>query len=134
SNALDTTFNGPVTIALQNNPGGSTLGGTLTVTASNGVATFSGLTLNNPGNGYSLVVSSNGLTSAITTPFNVPATQPPPTPLPPVIIGESVVFTQRTNKKGKPVGKKIFAGFEFDFNKAMNSAAVGSSSSYQLGT
>ena len=37
-----TTFNGTVTVALANNPGGATLGGTLTATASNGVATFSG--------------------------------------------------------------------------------------------
>ena len=33
-------------MALANNPGGATLGGTLTATASDGVATFSGLTLN----------------------------------------------------------------------------------------
>ena len=51
-----------------------------------------------------------------------------------MIIGESVVFNQKTNKKGKPVGKRTLAGFEFDFNKAMNSTTVGSSSSYQLST
>jgi hypothetical protein len=51
-----------------------------------------------------------------------------------VIIRESVVFNQKTNKKGKPVGKKTLAGFEFDFNKAMNSTTVGSSSSYRLST
>ena len=37
---VDPNFNGTVTVALANNPGGSTLGGTLTVTAVNGVATF----------------------------------------------------------------------------------------------
>ena len=44
-----TSFNGTVTLALASNPGGSTLGGTLTVTASGGVATFSGLTLDKSG-------------------------------------------------------------------------------------
>src|SRR5262249_19231676 len=45
SGNLITSFNGTVTLALASNPGGATLGGTLTVTASGGVATFSGLTL-----------------------------------------------------------------------------------------
>jgi hypothetical protein len=51
-----------------------------------------------------------------------------------VIIGESVVFTQKTNKRGQPVGRKTLAGFEFDFNKAMNPATVGNLGGYQLGT
>src|SRR5262249_53513744 len=40
-----TSFNGTVTVSLGNNPGGTTLGGTLTAIATNGVATFSGLAL-----------------------------------------------------------------------------------------
>ncbi|WP_165221993.1 virginiamycin B lyase family protein [Aquisphaera insulae] len=60
---LDTSFNGDATVSLVNNPGGSTLGGTLKVPITNGVATFSGLTLNKAGNGYTLQVSTNGLTS-----------------------------------------------------------------------
>ena len=46
---VDPTFTGSVTLALANNPGGATLGGTLAVNASAGVATFSGLTLNKAG-------------------------------------------------------------------------------------
>ena len=46
-----------MTLNLANNPGNSTLGGTRTVAAVNGVATFSDLTLNNPGNGYVLINS-----------------------------------------------------------------------------
>ena len=42
---MDTNFSGSVAVALSNNPGGATLGGTLTVTAQDGVATFSDLTL-----------------------------------------------------------------------------------------
>jgi streptogramin lyase len=83
-----TSFNGTVTVALEDNPGGATLGGTLTATASNGVANFSGLTLTKAAAGYTLVVSSagigEGVTSAITvTPAAatqlVIATQPPAT-------------------------------------------------------
>jgi hypothetical protein len=65
------SFTGKVTIALAANPSGSTLGGTLTVTAVKGLATFSGLTLNKPGNGYRLKTTSSGLTSATTSAFNV---------------------------------------------------------------
>ena len=60
-----------VTVALSNNPGGATLGGTLTVTAQSGVATFSGLTLDKEGTGYTLLVTANGLTGADTSAFNV---------------------------------------------------------------
>ena len=42
SGNLLSSFDGTVTVALANNPGGATLGGTLSVTASGGVATFSG--------------------------------------------------------------------------------------------
>ena len=68
---VDPTFDGSVAVALLNNPGGATLGGTLIVTAQSGVATFSGLTLDQPGTGYTLQVSSNGLTAATTNAFNV---------------------------------------------------------------
>src|SRR5208283_3389018 len=72
SGAVDSTFNGTVTLALGTNPGGSstTLGGMLTATAVNGVATFSGLTLNNAGNGYTLKATADGL-AVTTSSFNV---------------------------------------------------------------
>jgi hypothetical protein len=70
-----TSFNGSVAVALATNPGGSTLGGMLTATAQNGVAKFSGLTLNKVGMGYTLLVTATGLASATAGPFNVtPAT------------------------------------------------------------
>ena len=61
------SFTGSVAIALSSNPGGSTLGGTLTAKASAGVASFSGLTLNKVGSGYTLKVSSGSLTTTATT-------------------------------------------------------------------
>jgi hypothetical protein len=59
-----------VTIALGNNPGNATLGGTTTVNAVNGVATFNNLTLNEPDNGYTLTASSSGLTSSTSNSFD----------------------------------------------------------------
>ena len=68
---LETSYNGSVIMALDANPGSATLGGTTSVTASGGVATFSGLTINAIGNGYTLVATSDGLTSPDSTPINV---------------------------------------------------------------
>jgi Ca2+-binding RTX toxin-like protein len=79
---IDPTFNGAVTLSLGNNPGGAALGGTLTVNAVNGVATFTGLTLNQPGIGYTLHVSAGGLTGVTTTAVTAFAPLPPPTPPP----------------------------------------------------
>jgi hypothetical protein len=71
---VDSNFGGSVTVAVLNNPGGATLGGTLMATAQNGVATFSGLTLDQPGIGYTLQVTSNGVTAGITNAINVQTT------------------------------------------------------------
>ena len=60
-----------MTVALANNPGGATLGGTLTVTASGGVATFSGLTLTKAASGYTLVATSSGLGEGVTNAITV---------------------------------------------------------------
>jgi len=60
-----------VTISIGTNPGGGTLSGTLTVAAVAGVATFSDLSIDRVGNGYTLTVSSAGLTGATSDPFNI---------------------------------------------------------------
>ena len=60
-----------VTIAIGANPGGSTLGGTATVSAVAGVATFSNLSLNKSAAGYTLAASAAGLTGATSTAFSV---------------------------------------------------------------
>ncbi|WP_224363257.1 S8 family serine peptidase [Hyalangium versicolor] len=62
-----------ISLALGNNPGGSTLSGTTTVTAINGVATFNNLSLNKVGAGYTLVASSQGFEGATSTAFSVTA-------------------------------------------------------------
>jgi len=70
-----TSFSGNVTIAIGNDASGllgpATLGGTLTVAANLGVATFGPLTIDKPGIGYTLVVSATGLTSATSNAFTV---------------------------------------------------------------
>jgi hypothetical protein len=66
-----TTATNTVSVAFANDPTGATLGGTLSVTASQGVAAFSGLTINMTGSGYTLKVSSRSLSSAITSAISV---------------------------------------------------------------
>ena len=77
----DPTYNGSLSVAIITNPGGGTLSGTLTVTAVNGVATFTGLSISQPGTGYKLIVASPGINSGSTQTFNVTGTtsSPPPT-------------------------------------------------------
>src|SRR5881396_3035490 len=66
-------FTGSVTITLGNNPGGSTLGGTTTVAAVNGVASFSTLTLDKTGTGYWLTATATGLNTATSSAFTITA-------------------------------------------------------------
>ena len=65
------SFNGSQTVTIANNSGGSTLGGTLVVSAINGIATFSGLLLDKVGSGYLLVVNSSTLTAATSSAISV---------------------------------------------------------------
>ncbi|HVE85011.1 MAG TPA: MYXO-CTERM sorting domain-containing protein [Myxococcales bacterium] len=69
--AVVTSSAATITLAIGNNAGGGTLSGTATATAVNGVATFSGLSINRTGTGYTLVASSAGLSSATSAPFNI---------------------------------------------------------------
>ena len=69
-----TTFTGPVTIAIGHNGGlllPGTLSGTKTMNAVNGVATFSDLSIDQVGNGYTLTVTSAGIIGAESAPFNI---------------------------------------------------------------
>ena len=76
SGNLITSFNGTVTVALANNPGWRHLGGTLSAHASDGVATFSGLTLTTAASGYTLYVSGGGLGWGVTSPITVTPAAP----------------------------------------------------------
>ncbi len=69
--ATATTATNAVTIAIAANPAGGTLGGTLTVNAVAGIATFADLTIDNIGIGYTLQATATGLTPATSTAFDV---------------------------------------------------------------
>lgn len=68
-----TSSTAPVTLALGTNAGGATLGGTKTVNAVAGVATFNGLTLDKYGMGYQLAASSEGAATSTSNAFSVQA-------------------------------------------------------------
>jgi hypothetical protein len=76
-----------ISIALQNNPGGGPLAGSLTVTAIAGVATFSNLTLQKSATGYTLAVSTPNASGATSGAFDVIAG-------PPKLVTRSSVETQ----------------------------------------
>jgi hypothetical protein len=67
-----------VTVAIGTNPGGGTLSGTTTVAAVAGVATFSNLSVNNAGTGYTLTAAATGLAGATSSAFNVTGVPPSP--------------------------------------------------------
>jgi len=66
-----------VTMAIGNNPGGGVLGGTLAVNAAGGSATFSNLSIDKGGVGYTLTASGAGLASATSSLFNIKAAPVP---------------------------------------------------------
>jgi len=71
SGSVDTTFQGPVTVTLGENPGRDTLRGTSTVNAERGVATFSNLSINRAATGYTLVATAPGVRGATSAAFAV---------------------------------------------------------------
>lgn len=60
-----------VTLAIGTNPAGGTLSGMLSVAPIDGIATFSTLSIDAPGNGYTLTASSTGLTGATSSAFDI---------------------------------------------------------------
>ena len=67
------TGGSPVTIsmAIDANPGGGTLSGTADVATSAGIATFADLSIDQPGDGYTLAASASGLGSTTSDTFNI---------------------------------------------------------------
>ena len=73
SNNLVTSATDNITVAFSANPGPGTLGGTLTVAAVAGIATFSDLEVDTVANAYSLNFTSGALTNDISDTFDVTA-------------------------------------------------------------
>jgi hypothetical protein len=91
SGNLLTSDSSDVTLAIGSGPGAAALGGTTTVAAVNGVATFSNLSLSEAGT-YTLTASDGTLSSATSTPFNVTAAVVPTfgtVSLPPMVVAGS---------------------------------------------
>jgi hypothetical protein len=68
---LDTTATGGVTVALSANPSNATLSGTKTISFVSGVSTFSDLSVNLVGVGYTLSATSSGFTTVVSAPFDI---------------------------------------------------------------
>ncbi|MDD5190360.1 MAG: choice-of-anchor D domain-containing protein, partial [Dehalococcoidales bacterium] len=68
-----TNSNASVTLAITSGTGasGAVLSGATTVNTVNGVATFSGLSIDKAGTGYTLTATSSGLSSATSSAFNI---------------------------------------------------------------
>lgn len=90
ANAVVTSATDAITLAIGTNPGGGTLSGTLTVNAVNGVATFSDLSIDAVGNGYTITASASSLTEATSDPFDVTSLPPPPSTEQTIVSGTSV--------------------------------------------
>src|SRR5206468_12753578 len=71
ANGNQTSSTASITVAIGSNPSGGTLSGTTTVAAVSGVATFSNLSINAVGTGYTLSASSAGLTDTTSSAFNI---------------------------------------------------------------
>ena len=71
--ATVTNSKAAITIAITStaNPGSGTLSGTKTVSAVGGVASFSDLSINNPGLGYTLTATSRGMSAATSASFDI---------------------------------------------------------------
>ena len=50
------------------------------------------------------------------------------------IVGERSLFLRKLNKKGKPTGKAVLSGFEFDFSGPLNSASATTPGNFQVDT
>ncbi|HEY6059626.1 MAG TPA: hypothetical protein VIV10_03490, partial [Gemmatimonadales bacterium] len=66
-----TSASNSISVAIGTNPNNGALGGTKTVAASAGVASFSTLTVDSAGTGYTLTANATGLTAATSSPFNI---------------------------------------------------------------
>jgi hypothetical protein len=115
---VDTQYGGTVNLALASNPGGAKLGGALGVTASGGVATFSGLTLDRGGTGYTLVLTGPDLVPATTGPVGV---IPPPAH----VVAVSVQKQQAPRHKTSQV-------IVIQFDEPLNAAAAANLGAYML--
>ena len=122
-----TSATNPVTLYLEHNPPGATLGGTLTVNAVAGVATFDNLTIDAASDQYQLAAFAAGLTPGVSPTFVI---APPtgaliPVPGSPFATGDTLPVAMTVDHAGKflYVGNETgasVAGFAIDSSGALS--------------
>ena len=124
---LDTTFNGPVRIAIGDGPLEATLGGTLNVQASSGQATFSDLTLDQVGAGFSLYAwtESLGAVSTNLVSVDLPAqwvqviVQPPETVISGSTFGLTVAFVDANGQTVRSYNEPVTVTLQNGYNSTL---------------
>jgi hypothetical protein len=105
-------FTGPVTVSLASGPSGGVLGGTLTVNAVNGVATFSTLNLNK-------LSTINGVTTLYSLAFATPNV-PTLSPVGNIAVQGGVITTTTTvTSTGTPFTSSIAQNTQFNLNVSL---------------
>ncbi len=69
-----------------------------------------------------------------TVPVGGGSSPPIVAPTPAVVVGEQPVFLRKLNKRGKPVGKAVLAGFTLEFGTPLNATAAIDPANYQVAT
>jgi hypothetical protein len=91
---VDPNFVGNASLGLATNPGNAALGGSISVTGRGGVAAFTGVTISRGDTGYSLDVTSSGLSAAVTSAI---AVIPPPATVSSVSVQNESVAHHKTS-------------------------------------
>jgi ELWxxDGT repeat protein len=73
--------------------------------------------------------ATGSTTINVATPAQTPTSTSTATPS---IIGEHAVFLRKTNKRGRPVGKPVLAGYTIEFSTKLNASTAGSIGNYQV--
>jgi hypothetical protein len=103
-----TASSASVSMTIGANPVGGSLSGATTEAANAGIATFEDLSIDQAGNGYTLVANGDGLTGATSSSFNIRssgANQPPvldPIPDLGLSIGRSLTYTAHATDPDSP--------------------------------
>jgi hypothetical protein len=113
--------------------GNATLEGPMTVTLSDGIASFSGLAGASAGT-MAISFSGDGLVSPSTTQILIQSivTSIISPPQAPVIASYSVTTTRKLNAKGKPTGPSLLV-YTFNFSEPMNSS-IGNAANFEIDT
>ena len=125
---LDSAASGTLAISLATHPGGAGLGGTLAAQIDHGVATFSGLAIDQAGAGYSLSVGGSGFGSVTSSTFSVTpaaASQLVVAAQPPSSLAAGTSFGLTLN--AEDAYGNLVSGFSGDVTLALAGGAAGAS-------